>query len=289
MSPDDPSSSAADVVKDAELSPGSHTPPSESPPLPDDEVSEGENHAPDPDSQPEPESEPKPEPEPEPELEPDPAAIAAEAEKLKEEGNDSFKRGRYGDAIDLYSKAIGNQPTFSPIFLVPKHAILPRSRLHRTSVPHEPRSGLHRAQALPPRPRRLPTRRLAPVATLDGRSGAPQNAPAPRAMPARAGPDDGRALDAARRARSSSSGGGGGRAAAPDRAAGDADAVARFGARGARAQFGRGEEEGRVGDGAHRARSVFAGRGGRGERDPDRVASLASRDRARAGELGWCE
>jgi len=111
MSPDDPPSSPADVAKDAELSPGPHTPPSESPPLPDEEVPEGENHAPDPDSQPGPE--PKPEPEPEPEPEPDPAAIATEAEKLKEQGNDSFKRGRYGDAIDLYSKAIRPSPSVS--------------------------------------------------------------------------------------------------------------------------------------------------------------------------------
>jgi DnaJ family protein C protein 7 len=47
------------------------------------------------------------EPDPEPKLEPDPAAIAAEAEKLKERGNESFKRARYGDAVDLYTKAIG--------------------------------------------------------------------------------------------------------------------------------------------------------------------------------------
>lgn len=108
MSPDDPSSSPTDVAKDAELSRGSPTPPSESPPLPDEEVPEGENHAPDPDSQ--------PDPEPEPEPKPDPAAIAAEAEKLKEQGNDSFKRGRYGDAIDLYSKAIGPSPSIHPSY-----------------------------------------------------------------------------------------------------------------------------------------------------------------------------
>ena len=52
--------------------------------------------------------------EPEPEPKPDPAAIAAEAEKLKEQGNESFKRGRYGDAIDLYTKAIG---AFAPFIL----------------------------------------------------------------------------------------------------------------------------------------------------------------------------
>ena len=82
-------STAVDVAKDAELSTGSHTPPSESPPLPD-EAPEGENAA-DPDSP--------------PDSEPDPTVIAAE--RLKEQGNDSFKSGRYGEAIDLYSKAIG--------------------------------------------------------------------------------------------------------------------------------------------------------------------------------------
>jgi hypothetical protein len=114
MSPDDPSSSPPDVAKDAELSPDSHTPPSESPPLPDEEVPEGENHTPDPGSGSQPEPEPD-EPEPEPEPERDPAAIAADAENLKEQGNDSFKRKRYGDAIDLYSKAIGD-PLISPSF-----------------------------------------------------------------------------------------------------------------------------------------------------------------------------
>lgn len=44
--------------------------------------------------------------EPEPEPEPDPVAIVAEAEKLKEQGNQSFKRARYGEAVDLYTKAI---------------------------------------------------------------------------------------------------------------------------------------------------------------------------------------
>jgi hypothetical protein len=44
-----------------------------------------------------------------------------------------------------------------------------------------------------------------------------------------------------------------------------------------------------VGHGAHRARAVLARRGGRGERDPHRVADLAGRDRACARELGWCE
>jgi hypothetical protein len=141
--------------------------------------------------------------------EPDPAAIASKAEKLKEVGNNSFKRGQYGDAIDLYSKAIGITLHPYPIFLFLTRD--PAQILsHQTSIPHGLRSGLHLAQALPPRPRRLPTRRLAPVATLDGRSGAPQNAPAPHA-----GADAGSALDAAHHA----CGGGGG--AAPDRAAGD--------------------------------------------------------------------
>ena len=55
--------------------------------------------------QPQPQSEPEPVLEPAPE--PDPAAMAVEAEKLKEQGNESFKRARYGEAVDLYTKAIG--------------------------------------------------------------------------------------------------------------------------------------------------------------------------------------
>jgi hypothetical protein len=113
MSPDDPSSPAVvnAASKDAELSHDPHTPspPSESPPTVSDEDAHSEaglKRAPD-EPEPEPEPELEREPEPEPEPEPDPAAIAAEGEKMKEQGNDSFKRGRYGEAIDLYSKAIG--------------------------------------------------------------------------------------------------------------------------------------------------------------------------------------
>src|SRR5712691_13141704 len=42
------------ACKDPKLSPASHTPPSESPLLPDKVAPEGENHAPNPDSQPDP-------------------------------------------------------------------------------------------------------------------------------------------------------------------------------------------------------------------------------------------
>ena len=54
-----------------------------------------------------PQPQPQSEPEPEPEAGSDPVAIAAEAENLKVQGNESFKRARYGEAIDLYTKAIG--------------------------------------------------------------------------------------------------------------------------------------------------------------------------------------
>lgn len=47
---------------------------------------------------------PPPEPEPEPEEEGD---ILIRAEKVKEQGNVAFKAKRFGDAIDLYTKAIG--------------------------------------------------------------------------------------------------------------------------------------------------------------------------------------
>jgi hypothetical protein len=93
MSSDDASSSPVDVAKETDSPTSSHTPSSESPPLPDEEATEGET------------AEPALNPDPQPE--PDPAAIAAEADKFKEKGNNSFKRGLYGEAVDLYTKAIG--------------------------------------------------------------------------------------------------------------------------------------------------------------------------------------
>src|SRR5712691_9446327 len=154
MSPDDPSSLPADVAEDPELSPGSHTPPSDLPALQDEEAPEGENHA----TQ-------IPSLTLNPSLTLTPMAIAAKAEKLKEQGNDSFKHERYGDATDLYSKAIGLFPS-SSLYLFLIHDIPPRSGLHRTSLPHEPRSGLHCPQVLLPCPRQLPTHHLPPIATL---------------------------------------------------------------------------------------------------------------------------
>ncbi|KAH9074925.1 hypothetical protein EDB83DRAFT_2515802 [Lactarius deliciosus] len=93
MSLDDAPTSAAELIIDAEPSTGPHTTPADSPPPQEEELPDGENGVPAP-----PNSQPIPEP--------DPVAMAAEAEKLKEQGNDSFKAGRYGDAIDLYTKAI---------------------------------------------------------------------------------------------------------------------------------------------------------------------------------------
>jgi len=103
MSPDDTSSSPVDAPKETDSPTSSHTPSSESPPLPDEEATEGEIAEPalNPDLQPE----------------PDPTAIAAEADKFKEQGNDSFKRARYGDAVDLYTKAIGVLLLLLPSFL----------------------------------------------------------------------------------------------------------------------------------------------------------------------------
>ncbi|KAI0047396.1 protein prenylyltransferase, partial [Auriscalpium vulgare] len=51
----------------------------------------------------------------------DPAEIAAEAEKLKEQGNVSFKAKRYGEAIDLYTNAIELVPT-EPAYLTNRAA-----------------------------------------------------------------------------------------------------------------------------------------------------------------------
>lgn len=99
-----------------------------------------------PQPQPQPQSHPEPaEPEPEPEPELDPAAIAAEAEKLKEQGNESFKLGRYGEAVDLYTKAISTSsprpPSPSALSLSSFPPCLP-------SYPFYPQSLLRRAELL---------------------------------------------------------------------------------------------------------------------------------------------
>ncbi|KAF8270650.1 TPR-like protein [Lactarius quietus] len=110
MSPDDTPISAVEPIIDAEPSTGPNTPPADSPPPQVEEPPEGENGASTP-----PASQPLPIPEP------DPVAIAAEAEKLKEQGNESFKAGRYGDAIDLYTRAIDLAPT-EPAYLTNRAA-----------------------------------------------------------------------------------------------------------------------------------------------------------------------
>jgi hypothetical protein len=83
------------TAKDAHSSTGSSTPPTVSPPPPEEPQDEDNDEPTTPDL------------DPEPEPEPDHEQIRAEAEKLKEQGNDLFKRGRYGEAIDLYTKALG--------------------------------------------------------------------------------------------------------------------------------------------------------------------------------------
>lgn len=53
--------------------------------------------------------------EPEPTAEPEPETDgqrAQRAEKVKEQGNTAFKAKRYGEAIDLYTKAIGSSVHF---------------------------------------------------------------------------------------------------------------------------------------------------------------------------------
>lgn len=102
MSFDDSSSTLVEPATDADSHTGSSTPPSESLLLAD-ELPDGDGEN----------KEPTPDPEPEPE--PDPVQIAADAEKLKEQGNESFKCGRYGEAIDLYTKAIGLSPPIPPL------------------------------------------------------------------------------------------------------------------------------------------------------------------------------
>jgi hypothetical protein len=89
------------------------------------------------------------------ETEPEPVVVdvAVEAEKLKELGNESFKRARYGEAVDLYTKAIGmslsssssSSSSFLSLTPSPLLSFLPafadpnkthRPSLHRTRVPH---------------------------------------------------------------------------------------------------------------------------------------------------------
>ena len=57
---------------------------------------------------------------------------------------------------------------------------------HRARLPHEPRSGVHRHQALPLRTRGLPARSDATSSCVRGRRSATQDAPTTRAVPARA-------------------------------------------------------------------------------------------------------
>lgn len=99
--------STTELIIDAEPSTAPHSPPADSPPPQAEEPPQGENGATTP-------------PNPQPIPEPDPVAIAAEAERLKEQGNDAFKAGRYGEAIDLYTKAIGACITQSHFH--PRHA-----------------------------------------------------------------------------------------------------------------------------------------------------------------------
>ncbi|KAJ7089731.1 hypothetical protein B0H15DRAFT_269331 [Mycena belliarum] len=58
---------------------------------------------------------------PEPEPEPEPEDILIRAEKVKEQGNVAFKAKRFGEAIDLYTKAIEMNPT-EPSFLTNRAA-----------------------------------------------------------------------------------------------------------------------------------------------------------------------
>ncbi|KAJ7918823.1 protein prenylyltransferase [Mycena leptocephala] len=61
-------------------------------------------------------------PTPPPELEPEPEEdILIRAEKVKEQGNVAFKAKRFGDAVDLYTKAIEMNPT-EPSFLTNRAA-----------------------------------------------------------------------------------------------------------------------------------------------------------------------
>ena len=149
---------------------------------------------------------------------------------------------------------------------------------YRACLPHEPRGGVHRHQALPLRARGLPARGHAASRRVRKRRGAAQDATATRPLPARASADHRGALDTAR----------GARRRAGQRARG-ADARASARARGAHAQpCGVAAAQG-VGHGTHSARPVSAGRRGGGERDSDRVAAVACRGRARARELGGRE
>ena len=271
MSLDNAPNSTAELIIDAELSTAPHSPPADPPPPQAEEPPQGENGATTP-----PNSQPIPEP--------DPVAIAAEAEKLKEQGNNSFKVGRYGEAIDLYTKAIGACIIQITLSQGPARIDAPtddmtnpttRPSPYRARLPHEPCSGVHRHQALPPRARGLPPRGHAASHGIRRRRGAAQDASTTRALPARARADHRGALNAARSAR----------CRAGQRARG-ADARARARARGAHTQPRVVAAAQGVGHGAHRARPVYGGHRGGGERDSDRVAAVACRARACARKLG---
>jgi hypothetical protein len=102
----DPSSTPVTPVKDPHSPTGSFPPP-EPPPSAEELRDVNSKH-----------NEPTYDPEPEPE--PDPVQIAAE--KFNEHGNDLFKRGRYDEAVDLYTKAIGTSS--APLYKA--HSARPR-------------------------------------------------------------------------------------------------------------------------------------------------------------------
>ena len=188
---------------------------------------EGENHAPNPDSQPD------PDPSltltlPEPDPDPDPVAIAAKAEKSKEQGN------ACSSASDMAMQSTYTQNNRSISILLPLS--VPNTR-YPTQIWSPPNQLTTRTMQQPTSPS---SASAPPTPTANMPSPSHRN---PRAAPLhhpkrscalRAGADGGGALDAAWHACSDG---------AHERA-GDADAGARFGVRGACVELGHGEEEG---------------------------------------------
>lgn len=111
-------------------------------------------------------------PKPEPVEQEDPIKAA---EKVKESGNVAFKAGRYGSAIDLYTKAIREHTiTIINPYLTYSHRTY-RAQPSGTFIPNKPRSSLHGSQTLPSCTRRLSTRSNTSI-----RISLPKNPPPPR-------------------------------------------------------------------------------------------------------------
>ena len=99
-----------------------------------------------------------PSPAPVVEPEPEPEDILLRAEKTKEKGNVAFKGGKYAEAVDLYTSAIGAQDhirCFNQIYVILIHFFFSRIEPSGTIVSDEQSGVVHGPEAIPPSTRGL--------------------------------------------------------------------------------------------------------------------------------------